>query len=260
MSDWLAEFKETEPQQQQPQQGYQQQAPQQNYQQQPQQQSYNNNNNYNKGGGYGGGGGQNAGIQAYIQQQKTVQDPYLPIVVFIERDFPQEVKDSLVSLVTILTSKGYTVRFNAEDFAIMDKITSQNGDKIEAHLPLSPFKNLQTGEERKSKFKNNSATTDHFAEKTFGPGWNKLKKFIQMLISRNARMLISTNNKSPAKFLITWSPDGATNDIEVSSDTGNVGTMIKMASALAIPTFNVNNEKSRDLMNKILLRRGNNNE
>lgn len=219
-------------------------------QQQPQQQQQNNYQKQNSSGG----DWKSKGREEWMRKQKEVQDPYLPVVVYIDRDFPDNIKDSLISFISKLISKGFTVRFNADDKSIYDRIISLSNSKVEAHVPFNDFKqNRDDVEGIKSKFCWNSATTDHIAQQNF-VAWDKLPKIVRILMSRNVRMLIGARNNSPAKFLITWSPDGATNATQVSTNTGNVGTYIKTADSLSVPIFNLNSPESRELISKYILK------
>lgn len=216
-------------------------------QQQPPQQ-----NNYQKQNS--NGDWKSKGRDEFIRKQKEVQDPYLPVVVYIDRDFPENIKDNLIAFISKLISKGFTVRFNADDRVIYDKIISLSNNKVEAHVPFNDFKqNRDDAEGIKSKFCWNSATTDHIAQQNF-VAWDKLPKIVRILMSRNVRMLIGSRNNSPAKFLITWSPDGATTGTQVSTNTGNVGTYIKTADSLSVPVLNLNNQESRELISKYILK------
>lgn len=215
-------------------------------------QDYSSKPNNSYGGGNKGGGGDH--FAKYREMQKTVQPLYLPIVVHWEYNFPQEVKDKLVEFATMLMSRGFTVRFPVEDFETLDKLDKIGGIRSEGHLVYSTFKDRDSGEERKNKHSNNNATTDNIAKVAVGFGWDKMKPFFQAKQSRNARMLVSTSLKSNAKCLVTWSPDGATHATEISDKTGYVGTIIKMASATGVPVFNLNNEDSRNYLNRYILK------
>lgn len=206
--------------------------------------SYGNNNNSSSGGG----DWKSKGREEWKKKQQEVQEPYMPVVVYIDRDFPSDVKEKLVNLISRLISLGFTVRFNAEDEEIVKKVKAFSSNKIEDHIPFNGFNDM------KSKFCWNSNTTNHIAQQNFG-AWAKLPKLVQILMSRNVRMLIGSNNNSPAKFLITWSKDGAFRGPQVSNETGNVGTYIKVAEKLAVPVFNLNNQQSRDEMNRFIFRK-----
>lgn len=216
--------------------------------------SYSNNNNSYNNNKSSGGDWKSKSKDAWKKKQQEVQEPYLPVVVYIDRDFPQDIKDKLINFISMLISKGFTVRFNAEDKDLVNRVTSLSTTNIEAHVPFNDFKgNRDDPEGIKSKFCWNSKTTDHIAQVNF-PAWEKLPRIVQIIMSRNVRMLIGSNNNSPAKFLITWSPDGATCTKEVSNETGNVGTYIKVADKLSVPVFNLNNPQSRELISKYILK------
>lgn len=212
-----------------------------------------NNNNYSNNQSSGGGDWREKSKEDWKKKQQEVQDPYMPVIVYIDRDFPQDIKDKLVAFISKLISKGFTVRFNADDVDLVKRIRSMSTKNIEDHVPFKDFKPTRDGEAISSKFCWNSKTTDHIAQMS-NPAWEKLPRIVQIIMSRNARMLVGSKNNSPAKFLITWSPDGASCGKEVSSETGNVGSYIKMADRVAVPVLNLNNAGSRELINQYILK------
>lgn len=216
--------------------------------------SYGGNSSKSYGGNNNGGNSKADQFAKWREAQKVVQPLYLPVVVHWEYNTPQEVKDKLFEFATMLMSRGFTVRFPVEDFETLDKLDKIGGKRSEGHLVYSTFKDKDTGEERKKGYSNNNATTDAIAKEAVGFGWDKMKPFFQAKQSRNARMLVSSTLKSNAKCLIVWTPDGAAHATEVSDDTGYTGTIIKMASSVGVPVFNLNNEESRNYLNRYILK------
>ena len=197
-----------------------------------------NRNNGNQGGGswnrnnngqnYGNKGGYQKNYQRRDEGPLDVQ-LYKAYVVTGNTDTPDFVIDRMVALVKELEVFGYTLRtggLKGPDDAV-EKVTQ----KLELYLPWRNF------DEKDSKFYFNTPESLEIA-KLFHTGWDSLKPAIQAFLAKNARMVLGEKLRSPALFIICWSNDGAETSKEKTSQTGNVGHVIAIASALHIPVFN----------------------
>lgn len=200
--------------------------------------NYSGGNNNNSGGGYQRKGG-------WTPKEEVIEEPYSPITVYIDREFPQEIKDKLVAIASRLINKGYTVRFNADDKDISDPIMNISQDKVEAHTPWRNFNEIN------SKHYWNSKTSTHLASTNF-PAWDKIPNVVQAMMARNVRMIFGTRNNSITKCLITWSPDGASKFSEVTRDTGRSSFIISFASKYCFPVINIQKEGAISAMEKAL--------
>lgn len=70
--------------------------------------------------------------------------------------------------------------------------------------------------------------------------WDDLKPFPKLLIARNTYQILGDDLNSPCKFIICWTPDGATS--KTSRGTGGTGQAIRIASHLDIPVYNLADE------------------
>lgn len=216
-----------------------------------QQKSYGGGNNYNGQQKPYGGNNNGGGAKSWQDKAKEVQEPYMPIGVYIDDKFPPEVIEKLIGIVSGLISKGFTVRYNADNLEIHNKIKAMSFKQTEDYSPLKTFNEIE------SRFGFNSATSNKESEKFWGDN-PKIPKIVRMKTSRDVRLVLGNNNKNNIKALITWSPDGARNTVEVSNETGYIGSTIKIADQYHCKVLNINNENSRRELEHTFLRSNNN--
>lgn len=194
--------------------------------------SYQGNNNYQGGGGYnrGGGGGYNKG--GWNNNRKDeVQDPYRPVCIYVDKDFPQEVKDKLFDITSKLVNNKITVRYNGDCTDFHNRANSLDRSKLEVYTPFKGFNDIDT------KFYFNSATSKHLAQQHF-KAYDKIPNVVQSMLARNIRMIFGNKNDSPSMCVLTWSPDGATKLSEVTRDTGRGSFFIEVASIYGFSMLN----------------------
>lgn len=197
----------------------------------------NNNNNYQNNQSSKGGWNK-GGNNDWRKKQDEIKPPYLPIAIFIANDFPEEVKQSLIKVADKLISLGYTVRFNADELPIYQQITGFSRAFTEGYVPFKGFNDIE------SNFCWKTKTSEDIAMKS-SPVYDRLPKLVKLLIERNVRLLFGSRNNSPAKCVVTWSPDGAVRGFEVSYATGYARGIIELAYKYKYPIYNLNNEDSR---------------
>jgi hypothetical protein len=73
----------------------------------------------------------------------------------------------------------------------------------------------------------------------FHPAWNRCKLFARKLHGRNSFQVLGADLKTPSKFVICWTQDGAISHSERSIRTGGTGTAISIASHYGVPVFNL---------------------
>lgn len=247
-------------------QNQQQPQPQQNqpqqYSQQPQQQQQRSNyqggqnNNYqgqrnnnwqnnNQGGGGGGyrGKGGGGGGQWGNKKEDVIEEPYVPVAIYIDRDFPPEIKQKLISIASRLINNKMVVRYNADDLDIHNAISEISSAKTEAYTPWKNFNNIE------SKHYYNTETAKHVASSNF-QGWDKIPDAVKAMLARNVRMIFGDKNRSPAICLITWSPDGASRAPEVTKDTGKSGFLIKLAATYGFSVLNLAKPNAEAMLEK----------
>lgn len=189
----------------------------------------NNNNGYAKKpyqGSYGGGGG------GFGKKEEVVEDPYFPVAFYVEKEFPEEVKESLFSLASKMLSKKMTVRINADDKVFIDKLRVLSDKNVEVYMPWRDFNQID------SKRTWNTLTSKAVASQHF-TGWEKIPDSVKAMLAAQVRMVFGDKNNSIMLCLITWSRDGASRTIEVTKDTGRGSFIIKLAAHYGFPVMNL---------------------
>lgn len=73
----------------------------------------------------------------------------------------------------------------------------------------------------------------------FHPAWNRCSQYAKKLHGRNSFQVLGRDLKTPSRFVICSTRDGATTHAERSIITGGTGTAISIASHYGIPVFNL---------------------
>lgn len=213
--------------------------------------NYGNNNggnNYNRnnngGGNYnrqGAGGGGNRNFQ---RKEEVVEEPYVPVAIYVDRDFSPEIKNKIFSFASKLINRKITVRYNADDKEFHERLSSLSDKYTEAYIPWKNFNEIE------SKHYWNTDTSKHLAQQHFG-AWDKIPDSVKALLARNVRMIFGDKNNSVSLCLITWSADGAARASEVTKDTGRASFIIKLAGSYGFPILNVQKENTGNLLERI---------
>lgn len=214
---------------------------------------YNNNGNNNRGGGnsYGGGngGGGNrgggGGGGGFKRKEEVLEDAYIPVSIFVDRDFPPEAKTSLYNIASKLINKKITVRVNGDDVDFCGKLAALSSQFVEVYIPWKGFNN-----NTESKHYWNTITAKHIAQQNFGAAWEKIPDSVKALMARNVRMIFGDKNNSIMLCLITWSKDGASKATEVTKDTGRSAFIIKTASSHSFPVVNIAKPNAENILEK----------
>lgn len=193
------------------------------------QQSYQNRsyNNNQSGNGYKG----------FPKKDDTPQDPYIPVGIFVDKEFPQEVKTSLYNIASKLIQKKYTVRVHGADKEFCDKVSGLSDKFVEVYLPWRMFN------DNPSKHTFNTATSKEIARVNF-LGWEKIPDSVKAILASQVRIIFGDRNNSIVRCLITWSKDGASRTPEITKDTGRSGFIIKVAATHSFPVINISKESS----------------
>lgn len=212
---------------------------------QQRQQSGGQQGGYQRQGGQGGGGGfqRQGGGGGFRQKEDVVSDPYLPVVIYVEQDFPENVKESLYQIASKLIAKRYTVRVYGVDKPFVERVMKLSDSKVELYLPWRNFNEMD------SKHTFNTLTAKHVASVNFG-GWEKIPDSVKAILSGQVRMVMGDRNNSPTMCVITWSPDGASKHAEVNKETGRSGFMIKLASTYGFGVINTQKQLSETIIEK----------
>lgn len=223
-----------------------QQDTQQPYHRQEQPQQYNRQDNqqaYQKPYGAGNGGtswekkpwqgGQGGGGK--FQRKEEVLDPtiYLPCAVAGNKEAPPEVIAKIKDLVGFLSQNGFTIREGCEGPVELaaDEAATQKRERILAWRDFA---------EKESKLTWNSERAN-FVAKMFHPTYDSMKKGIQHILGKNARVVLGDKMNSPARFLLIWTEDGIEHSRNRTSRTGLAGHTIAIATAAGVPIYNLGN-------------------
>lgn len=67
--------------------------------------------------------------------------------------------------------------------------------------------------------------------------WARLSTAGQALIARNGHQVLGADLKTPARFVLCWTPDGATD--RTTSKTGGTGQAVRVANAHGVKVWNL---------------------
>ncbi len=73
------------------------------------------------------------------------------------------------------------------------------------------------------------------------PAWHRCSEYARKLHARNAFQVLGSDLKTPSRFVVCWTPDGASTHANRSIITGGTGTAISIAEPHSIPIFNLCN-------------------
>jgi hypothetical protein len=71
------------------------------------------------------------------------------------------------------------------------------------------------------------------------PAWGRCSDFAKALHARNAFQILGADLRTPSRFVVCWTPDGAKTDHDCTHQTGGTGTAIRLADRAAIDVFNL---------------------
>lgn len=206
---------------------------------------YNSGDNASGGGGVGHSGNSvGGGFRKGPSKEVVTDQAYSPISFFVDRTFPQSVKDKLRELILKCASKQYVVRVTGDDKEFIQSLKDVSPSNLEVYLAWRNFNEID------SKHYYNTETSALIAARFFS-GWEKVSDPVKAFLQRNIRMLFGDKNSSCTKALFTWSEDGASKTLEVSNATGKASMIIRAATFYSIPVFNIGNPNAEDDFNKI---------
>lgn len=223
------------------QQGYQNHD-QKSYQNGPGKDNYfsNQSGGHNRSGGYsnrGSNGGGNWSRGGSRQNQEPFDEAnvklYKAYVGTGNREAPPLVLNKMKQLAKELEVFGFVLRVGGLDGP--EDAFAAGATKPEIHPPFLPWKDY-TKFDVKSYFNTDEVKC---IAKMFHPTWDGLKPVIQAFLCKNVRSILGKDLKSPVRFVIGWSEDGAELPTERTAKTGSLGHVIALAAAMKIPVFNL---------------------
>ena len=75
------------------------------------------------------------------------------------------------------------------------------------------------------------------------PAWSRLSPYVQLLMARNAMIVLSNTLTEPVKFVVCWTPNG-----EI---VGGTGHSLRIAQTYNVPIINFGNLKLPEIEEKI---------
>lgn len=147
------------------------------------------------------------------------------------RNTPPAVMKQLKKLAIYLDNKGWTVRSGGAEGA--DTAFEVASKKV-IYLPWKDF----NGKKGVVPASNNIAV--------------ELARRHHPKMIRSTYQVLGDDLNSPSKFLLCWTPDGATSDKERSYKTGGTGLAISIASEYNVPVFNLRNKGAFEKFRKFL--------
>lgn len=181
--------------------------------------------------------------QFFKKKEDVIEEPYIPVSIFVDRDFPQEAKTSLYNIASKLIAKGITVRINGDDAEFVSKVSALSTKHVEVYIPWKNFNNIE------SKYYFNSATSKHLANKHFS-AWDKIPDAVKAMMARNVRMIFGDKNNSITLCLITWTKDGASKVSELTKESGKASFIIRVAGSYSFPVLNIAKQGAGNILEK----------
>lgn len=159
------------------------------------------------------------------------------------RQTPDKVLERMEKLAARLAELGFVLRSGAAGGA--DQAFERGCDKAagvkEIYLPWKDFSDSQSPLFTVDKQAIEMASQFH-------PGWHHCTPAAQKLHGRNCYQILGADLKTPAKFVICWTPDGCEGHETRTSKSGGTGQAISVATANGIQVFNLFNA---DVMDRI---------
>lgn len=105
------------------------------------------------------------------------------------------------------------------------------GDKKQVFLPYKGFNGNSSARYSISSQALTVAMSAH-------PAWDRCTDFARKAHARNSYQVLGEDLKTPTRFVVCWTPDGATNELECTN-AGGTRTAIVIAARHNIPVINL---------------------
>ena len=180
---------------------------------------------------YGSGGGyQQGGFQRKPKPDFGPIELYKPYAMASNREISTAMLGRMTELAKMLDSKGFTCRIDGAEGA--SSAVEPVQCRKEVMLAWKGFN------EKESPFTYTPPEALELAKK-FHPTFETAKPAVQTFLARNVRLVMGQTLKSPVRFLVVWTEDGAESSKDRTSRTGFAGHLIAIASAVGVPVFNL---------------------
>lgn len=164
-----------------------------------------------------------------------------------DADTPADIVQTMRRLGRQLAREGWTLRTNGADGA--NSAYEQGVDSVpgakELYLPWRGYNGRREGQFGASEAARELAAAAH-------PGWHRATDSVKSLLATNCHLLLGRDLNTPARFLVTWTPDGAVFESERSTKTGSTALLIVLAERHHIPRFNFNRGGSINALSRFI--------
>lgn len=158
------------------------------------------------------------------------------------RSTPLDILCLMMWIADTLGKWGWTLRSGGADGA--DAAFEKGSVLEEIYLPWRGFNGYLHAELE-------NPTKDAFLiAETHHPRWHALDRNVRSLHARNAHQILGADCKTPAAFVICWTPDGSTG--VTTSKTGGTGQAIRIAKAYDVPIFNLQRDDHRAAWEEVI--------
>ena len=148
------------------------------------------------------------------------------------RNTPPDVLELMMKIMRKLNSLGYTLRSGG----------AKGADTA-----------FECCAEKKEIFYANDATDKAMdIAKQFHPAWGYCQNWAKRLHGRNAFQVLGRDLKTPASFVICWTPCASITHAERTRRTGGTGTAISIANHNGIPVYNLARDDHRVRLEKFV--------
>ena len=156
-------------------------------------------------------------------------------------DAPQDVLEKMTEIAKILAERGWTLRHTG-NIKGPDVAFEKGAGPSEAYIAWKGFN------ERQSEFipPKNVHPEVVTIMKQYMPTFDNIKPGVHKIIARSVYAIIGKDLRSPARFIVCWSADGAENAANKTAKTGFMGLPIAFGSSLNVPVFNLKNPDAYD--------------
>ena len=165
------------------------------------------------------------------------KEPYLPITIYVEKEYPEPVKSNLIKLIDRLINKGYVIRISGVDLDFYNKVKDMSVENLEVYLPFKNFNEIN------SKLCWNADEVKNLVKSNF-TSYDKVPDVVKAILGCQFRMLLGERNNSCTNLVILYTEDGAEKTLDVTQTTGKLNTIIKAADKYKIPLINIKREGS----------------
>lgn len=163
------------------------------------------------------------------------------------RTTPPAVQSMMTTIATRMARDGYTLRSGGADGAdsAFERGAAAGGGQAEIYLPWAGFNGHAHGIVRLSLEAEALARSTH-------PAWSRLSPAARRLHTRNANQVLGLDLRTPAAFVVCWTPDGCTSAATRTARTGGTATAILIAERYAVPVFNLQHPDTEHRLERMM--------